>query len=159
VSEVAPDALSREQVETILTQGRERAAAARVQADLLTSLQRQFAVTVEPPDPAFDRALVMSVRSGDDAWAVNVSLATNFAYVLREDASQVELITPASQELFEQEQTIMSILAEHGLQVLTLEQLQHPVDSPDQQVGTVFALCFQEGGDPFWEFNWFTGSA
>ena len=151
-----PSDLVADEIQHLLQQGRERSASARMQADLLTILQRQFTVTVEPIDPAFDRAQVLSVRSGEDAWAVNVSLAATYAYILREDASQVSLISSDSTDLDAPEQTILTALTECGFRVLTLPELQLSIASSADTVTTIFALCFQEGGDPFWEFNWFT---
>ena len=156
----APDQLTSDDAARLLASGRARADAESARAQLLAALRQHMQkVTVETPDPKFDRGLIISVGDGDDAWAVNVSLAASYAYVLREDTSQVELIHPGSAELFGPEQTLMRLLAEHGLQVLQLSQLQQSVDSGDTAAGNLYQLCFQEDGDAFWEFKWFAGEA
>jgi hypothetical protein len=153
-ADLAPDAVQR-----LLEQGRARSVAASERAALLAGLQRHFTAAVEPPDPAFDRALTVNVRDGEDTWAVSVSLAAPYAYVVREDTSQLELITPTSEDLFPPERTLVGLLAEHGFRVLALAELQHAVESGDEAVRNVFELCFQEGGQAFWEFSWFAGQA
>jgi hypothetical protein len=155
----APADVTSDLAAALLVQGRERAAAAESRAKLVEALRQHFPVNIEQPDAKFDRALTLGVRQNDDAWAVHVSLAADYAYVLREDTSQLELIHAGSADLFGPEQTIMQVIADHGFQVLALADLQHGVESGDADVANIYHLCFQEGGDPFWEFNWFAGEA
>lgn len=155
----APAELDAQTTRHLVGQGRELAAAANARAKLLVELQRHFSAAAEAPDPAFDRGVTVNVRDGDDTWAVSVSLASPYAYVLREDTSQLELLTTASNELFPPERTLLQLLADHGFRVLTLAELQAGVPSGDEAVRNVFELCFQEGGQAFWEFNWFAGEA
>ena len=156
---IAPSNLSEADIHQMLEQGRQRARVASVRAQVFEALQRHFTVEAETPDAEFDRAVVIRVRDGGDAWLISISLAADYAYVLREDTSQMELICAGSEGLESTEQTIMSILADHALSVLTLAELQHAVDSGDDGVSCVYELCFQEGGEAFWKFNWFAGEA
>lgn len=155
----APADLTAPDIQQLLVQGRERARVASVRAQVFESLQRHVTVEAETPDAEFDRAVVIRVRDGGDAWLISISLAADYAYVLREDTSQLELISATSDGLEATEQTIMKILADHALSVLTLSDLQLPVDSGDDAVTSLYELCFQEGGEAFWKFNWFAGEA
>jgi hypothetical protein len=154
-----PAELSSSLCDALLEQGRDRARTAAVIAHLVETVQRHASVEIETPDPAFDRAAVLRVRLDGDAWLVSVSLAGSYAFVLREDTSETELITPDSSGLDALETTVMQALHHHDLQVLSLADLQLPVACSDAAVTTMYELCFQEGGEPFWKFNWFVGQA